>query len=62
MKIGAFEDYKVYFKSFSICLNMQKRKEDEDFYTSIFFFDEFYRFIKKEEPKIDWNAFNVVTE
>lgn len=62
MKIGAFEDYKNYFKSFSICicLNMQKRKEGEDFYTSIFFFDDLYQFVKKDEPKIDMNAFHVV--
>lgn len=62
MKIGAFEDYKNYFNSFSICicLNMRKRKEGEDFYTSIFFFDDLYQFVKKDEPKIDMNAFNVV--
>lgn len=60
MKIGASN----YFKSFNIfiCLNMQKRKENEDFYTSIFFFDELYRFIKKDEPKIDMNAFKIVED
>jgi len=39
---------------------MQKRKKEEDFYTSIFFFDQLYQLIKQYEPKIDRNFFNEV--
>lgn len=60
MNIGASN----YFKCFNmcVCFGMQKRKKEEDFYTLIFFFDELYRFIEKDESKIDRNVFKIVED